>query len=105
MNSDAYAVLVSIRREFRSLVDAWSVDNPYLLESQERLRVRQGYDDYRVETPVVYNRALDDLGVTGPQFVVLTLVGAYPGLSNADLARLSHLTPHGAGRGAWYGLT
>jgi DNA-binding MarR family transcriptional regulator len=38
-------------------------------------------------------RALDDLGVTGPQFVVLTLVGAYPGLSNADLARLSHLTP------------
>ena len=62
MNSDAYAVLVSIRREFRSLVDAWSVDNPYLLESQERLRVRQGYDDYRVETPVVYNRALDDLG-------------------------------------------
>ena len=37
--------------------------------------------------------ALADIGVTPPQFVVLTLVAAYPGLSNADLARLSLLTP------------
>ncbi len=38
-------------------------------------------------------RALADLGVTQPQFAVLTMVAAYPGLSNADLARLSLLTP------------
>lgn len=38
-------------------------------------------------------RVLSDLGVTHPQFVVLTMVAAYPGLSNADLARLSLLTP------------
>ncbi len=38
-------------------------------------------------------RALADLGVTRPQFAVLTMVKAYPGLSNADLARLSLLTP------------
>jgi DNA-binding MarR family transcriptional regulator len=38
-------------------------------------------------------RELADLGVTQPQFVVLTMVAAYPGLSNADLARLSLLTP------------
>jgi DNA-binding MarR family transcriptional regulator len=30
--------------------------------------------------------------VTHPQFVVLTMAGAYPGLSNADIARLSMLT-------------
>lgn len=40
-----------------------------------------------------FERALADLDVTHPQFVVLTMIGAYPGLSNADLARLSLLTP------------
>lgn len=38
-------------------------------------------------------RALADLDVTPPQFTVLTMLGAYPGLSNADLARLALLTP------------
>ena len=38
-------------------------------------------------------RALSDMAVTPPQFSVLTMVVAYPGISNADLARLSLLTP------------
>jgi DNA-binding MarR family transcriptional regulator len=38
-------------------------------------------------------RDLAELEVTHPQFVVLTMIAAYPGLSNADLARLSLLTP------------
>jgi DNA-binding MarR family transcriptional regulator len=38
-------------------------------------------------------RALDDLGITPPQFVVLTMLVAYPGVSGADLARLAALTP------------
>lgn len=37
--------------------------------------------------------ALSDLDVTPPQFAALTMVAAYPGLSSADLARLSLLTP------------
>ncbi len=38
-------------------------------------------------------RALSEIGVTSPQFGVLTMVVAYPGLSGADLARLTFLTP------------
>jgi DNA-binding MarR family transcriptional regulator len=38
-------------------------------------------------------RALADLEVTPPQFTVLTMIVAYPGLSGADLARLTFLTP------------
>lgn len=38
-------------------------------------------------------RALADLGVTHPQFLVLTMVNAYEGLSSADVARISLLTP------------
>jgi DNA-binding MarR family transcriptional regulator len=39
------------------------------------------------------DRALADLGVTTPQFSVLTMIAAYPGASGADLARLTFLTP------------
>jgi DNA-binding MarR family transcriptional regulator len=42
-------------------------------------------------------RALDDLGVTPPQFAVLTMLKAYPGLSGADLARVALLTPQTVG--------
>lgn len=38
-------------------------------------------------------RALADIAVTLPQFSVLTMLAAYPGHSNADLARVALLTP------------
>ena len=42
-------------------------------------------------------RSLADLGVTSPQFAVLTMLKAYPGLSGADLARVALLTPQTVG--------
>ncbi|MEA2911758.1 MAG: hypothetical protein QOJ15_3839 [Bradyrhizobium sp.] len=42
-------------------------------------------------------RALADLGVTPPQFAVLAMLRAYPGLSGADLARVALLTPQTVG--------
>ncbi|MBX9645425.1 MAG: MarR family transcriptional regulator [Xanthobacteraceae bacterium] len=42
-------------------------------------------------------RSLADLGITTPQFVVLTMLKAYPGLSGADLARVALLTPQTVG--------
>lgn len=36
---------------------------------------------------------MTDVGVTLPQFLVLTMIRAYPGVSNADLARLAMQTP------------
>jgi len=38
-------------------------------------------------------RALEDLDVTLPQFLVMTMINAYPGSSSADVARLAVLTP------------
>ncbi len=51
--------------------------------------LRQAAGAYRLRV----ERALSDLGVTPPQFATLTMLSAYPGLSNADLARLAVLTP------------
>jgi DNA-binding MarR family transcriptional regulator len=42
-------------------------------------------------------RALADLSVTPPQFTVITMLRAYPGLSGADLARVALLTPQTVG--------
>jgi DNA-binding MarR family transcriptional regulator len=42
-------------------------------------------------------RALADLKVTPPQFAVLTMLKAYPGLSGADVARVALLTPQTTG--------
>jgi DNA-binding MarR family transcriptional regulator len=42
-------------------------------------------------------RALAEIGVTPPQFLVLTMLKAYPGLSGADLARVALLTPQTVG--------
>ncbi|WP_257164541.1 MarR family winged helix-turn-helix transcriptional regulator [Bradyrhizobium sp. SRS-191] len=39
------------------------------------------------------DRALVSTGLTHPQFVVLTMLKAYPGLSGADCARVALLTP------------
>ena len=71
MTSEAFATLHSIREEFRGLVEAWSRDNAYLLEAQERVRVQRGYEDYRVETPIVYNRALDDITIESDVKVII----------------------------------
>lgn len=51
--------------------------------------LRQAANAYRL----AMERALADLDVTPPQFTVLTMLVAYPGCSNADLARLAMLTP------------
>jgi DNA-binding MarR family transcriptional regulator len=48
-------------------------------------------------TRLTMERALADLGVTPPQFAVLTMLKAYPGLSGADVARVALLTPQTVG--------
>ena len=68
----------------------------------EGKRGERGYLAYllrqaQAATRLAIERALADLGVTSPQFVVLTMLKAYPGLSGADLARVALLTPQTVG--------
>ena len=64
----------------------------------EGKRGEEGYLGYLLRQAAHASRSdleslLSDTKVTHPQFVLMTMVGAYPGLSNADIARLSLLTP------------
>src|ERR1041384_7829994 len=68
----------------------------------EGKRGEQGYLAYllrqaQAATRLAMERSLAELGVTSPQFVVLTMLKAYPGLSGADLARVAMLTPQTVG--------
>src|SRR5580704_12010022 len=63
----------------------------------EGKRGEQGYLGYLLRQAagahrLRMERALADLDVTPPQFMVLTMLAAYPGHSNADLARVALLT-------------
>jgi DNA-binding MarR family transcriptional regulator len=65
-------------------------------------RGERGYLAYllrqaQAATRLTMERALASLGVTTPQFVVLTMLRAYPSLSGADLARVAVLTPQTVG--------
>ncbi len=67
-------------------------------QAGEGKRGPEGYLGYLVRQANVavrgaMERTLSEIGVTTPQFAVLTMVVAYPGLSGADLARLTFLTP------------
>jgi len=48
-------------------------------------------------TRLTLERRLADLGITPPQFAVLTMLRAYPGLSGAELARVALLSPQTVG--------
>jgi hypothetical protein len=50
----------ALRDEFRRRVGSWSSSLPGLAEAQREL-AREAGDEYTIETPVVYNRALDDI--------------------------------------------
>jgi len=65
-------------------------------------RGEQGYLAYllrqaQAAARLSMERSLVHLGVTPPQFVVLTMLRAYPGLSGAELARVALLTPQTVG--------
>jgi DNA-binding MarR family transcriptional regulator len=64
----------------------------------EGKRGPEGYLAYLVRQASValrgaLDRALGDFNATAPQFSVLTMIAAYPGVSGAELARLTFLTP------------
>jgi DNA-binding MarR family transcriptional regulator len=75
-----------------------TVPRPPIPRPGEGKRGPQGYLGYLLRQANTafrgaMDRALAELGVTTPQFAVLTMIVAYPGLSGADLARLTALTP------------
>jgi DNA-binding MarR family transcriptional regulator len=67
-------------------------------EPGEGKRGESGYLGYLLRQAssavrLAMERLFEDLDVTTPQFLVMTMINAYPGASSADVARLAQLTP------------
>jgi hypothetical protein len=60
MDKAAFSRFQAIRDGFRRIVQVWSDELPGLAEAQREL-ARESGEVYTIETPVVYNRALDDI--------------------------------------------
>lgn len=87
------------RQNFRPAPDRAGVRPP---PPGKGKRGEQGYLAYllrqaQAAARLTLERRLADLGITPPQFSVLTMLRAYPGLSGADLARVALLTPQTVG--------
>lgn len=72
MRRSQFEAFAALRDEFRTYVADLSARSPWLKTIQEELRSELGYDDYEVETPIVYNRSLDAIGPEDrPEFIVV----------------------------------
>ncbi len=72
MQASSYKALARFRDDFREYTESLARRSPWLGGLQERLRIQSGYDDYSIETPVVYNTALDELDADAdPKFIIL----------------------------------
>jgi DNA-binding MarR family transcriptional regulator len=74
------------------------VSTPGLTKVGEGKRGEGGHIAYllrqaQAAVRLALDSALSDAGLTTPQFLVLNLLNAYPGVSGADLARIASLTP------------
>jgi len=75
-----------------------AMKNSGLPQAGEGKRGEQGHVGYLLRQAgaafrLQMERALSEFNVTPPQFSVMVMLVAYPGASNADIARLSLLTP------------
>jgi len=77
-----------LRDEFRDRVAGWTAALPGLAEAQRAL-AREAGDDYAVETPIVYNRALDE--VSQDSRIAWVVVADNPGKREQEAAMNRYL--------------
>jgi len=88
MDSSAYAAFKRLMKEFKAKTDGWTAAWPRLAEAQQSLARANGYD-YRVETPIVYNGALD--AITADDAPRVVVVADNPGLNEQRADRRAYL--------------
>jgi hypothetical protein len=71
MTETAWSAFCAAREQFRELCRALDAALPGLKAAQQRLVDGRGAQPYPVETPVVYNTALDEVEARGAQRLVL----------------------------------
>ena len=77
MNKNTWEKFAGVRKRFKSFVAELDSSFPQLRDIQQKLVDNRAEISYKIETPVVYNSALDE--VTSESEIRLILVGDNPG--------------------------
>ena len=89
MTNEQYLEFERIRADFRNHVATLMTKAPWLKALQDELRSSLGYSDYAIETPIVYNESLDDIGPDAqPSYVI---VADNPGKNEQKAAQRRYL--------------
>jgi hypothetical protein len=89
MNTEMYTAFCAVREAYKKLVHDTGAAYPALRDAQTALIAARGAPAYTVDTPVVYNTALD--GVTANDEIRLILTGDNPGRREQDKANRAYL--------------
>jgi len=77
MTQQQFQVFDNFRKEFKAQVEVWSKMIPNLAVLQKEAALAKDTPEYPIETPVVYNRALDEITIESD--IKLIVIGDNPG--------------------------
>ena len=77
MTAEQWKFFCDFKKDFKKKVDEWTASAPDLPRLQEEAAKLAGNTEYSLETPVVYNRSLDD--IKQEDEIKLIVVGDNPG--------------------------
>lgn len=77
MNREQYLALEEFRRNFKLKIEEWNKAAPNLMELQKNAAAAAKTPAYPFETPIVYNRALDE--ISEDDEIKLFVIGDNPG--------------------------
>jgi len=89
MKQNTFQRFASLRDDFRERVAEWSAALPGLADAQRQLAIECGEAAYLLETPIVYNRALDD--ITAASDIEWVVVADNPGKREQEAAMNRYL--------------
>ena len=77
MTQEQYAAIKEFRKNFKSKIEEWNEAAPNLMGLQQAAAKDAKTPDYPFETPIVYNRALDEISENDE--IKLLVIGDNPG--------------------------
>ncbi len=89
MTEQYFSEFVKIRADFGQRIKEWTLGLPDLDQALMQLATLSGENNYSIETPIVYNRALDD--ITRESDIKWIVVADNPGKKEQEAGRQRYL--------------
>lgn len=79
-----------IKNSFKQQIDNWTMALPELMPALNKLAELTGENNYKIETPIVYNKSMDDINASSQ--ISWIIIADNPGKKEQEAARQRYLT-------------